>query len=190
MRVKKECSEQSKALEAIEEVKDVPLLALEQETDETRSLCNLSKGSIRARSDDLTIWLNDKQKRKSRKKPQIPKFRIIRWSIWQTCFLHQVFSKCQIWCQILWSLCKGTPFLEYKGSYIFYVQTHTVWGNKNCVSQFPGPPWENPCSNLDGIFFFFLPCLIFLLCSLYSINFTYPLTLINPDIWHQHNDEK
>ncbi|XP_056116642.1 gap junction protein alpha 8 paralog a [Rhinichthys klamathensis goyatoka] len=52
----KECSEKSKALEAIEEVMDVPLVALELETtEETRSLSRLSKGSSRARSDDLTI---------------------------------------------------------------------------------------------------------------------------------------
>ncbi|XP_067301146.1 gap junction protein alpha 8 paralog a [Pseudorasbora parva] len=52
---KEECSKESKALEAIEEMIDVPLIALEQETEETRSLSRLSKGSSRARSDDLTI---------------------------------------------------------------------------------------------------------------------------------------
>lgn len=52
----KECSEESKALKAKEEVKDVPFVALELEsTEETRSLSRLSKGSSRARSDDLTI---------------------------------------------------------------------------------------------------------------------------------------
>ncbi|KAG1959722.1 gap junction alpha-3 protein [Pimephales promelas] len=46
----KECSEKSKALEAIEEVMDVPLVALELETtEEARSLSRLSKGSSRAR---------------------------------------------------------------------------------------------------------------------------------------------
>ncbi|KTG38220.1 hypothetical protein cypCar_00028109 [Cyprinus carpio] len=53
---KEECSEESKALEAIEEMMHVPLVALELETaEETRSLSRLSKGSNRARSDDLTI---------------------------------------------------------------------------------------------------------------------------------------
>ncbi|XP_048049752.1 gap junction protein alpha 8 paralog a [Megalobrama amblycephala] len=52
----KECSEESKALKAKEEVMDVPFVALELEsTEETRSLSRLSKGSSRARSDDLTI---------------------------------------------------------------------------------------------------------------------------------------
>ncbi|XP_052463126.1 gap junction alpha-8 protein-like [Carassius gibelio] len=55
-REKEESSEKSKALEAIEEMMDVPLVALELEmTQETRSLSRLSKGSSRARSDDLTI---------------------------------------------------------------------------------------------------------------------------------------
>ncbi|XP_073701647.1 gap junction protein alpha 8 paralog a [Garra rufa] len=53
---KVECSELSKAMEATEEIMDVPLVALELETtEETRSLSRLSKGSSRARSDDLTI---------------------------------------------------------------------------------------------------------------------------------------
>ncbi|XP_016147808.1 gap junction alpha-8 protein-like [Sinocyclocheilus grahami] len=53
---KEECSEESKALEAIEEMMDVPLVALELEmTEEARSLSRLSKGSSRPRSDDLTI---------------------------------------------------------------------------------------------------------------------------------------
>ncbi|RXN03185.1 gap junction alpha-8 [Labeo rohita] len=53
---KEECSEEMKAMEATEEIIDVPLVALEVETtEETRSLSQLSKGSSRARSDDLTI---------------------------------------------------------------------------------------------------------------------------------------
>ncbi|XP_056321413.1 gap junction protein alpha 8 paralog a [Danio aesculapii] len=53
---KEECSEESKALEALEEMIDAPVVALELEpTEETRSLSRLSKGSSRARSDDLTI---------------------------------------------------------------------------------------------------------------------------------------
>ncbi|RXN03183.1 gap junction alpha-8 -like protein [Labeo rohita] len=60
---KEECSEEMKAMEATEEIIDVPLVALEVETtEETRSLSQLSKGSSRARSDDLTIRLNNKQK--------------------------------------------------------------------------------------------------------------------------------
>lgn len=53
---KEECSEEMKAMEATEEMMDVSLVALELEkTEETRSLSRLSKGSSRARSDDLTI---------------------------------------------------------------------------------------------------------------------------------------
>ncbi|KAL0184460.1 hypothetical protein M9458_020156 [Cirrhinus mrigala] len=53
---KEECSEEMKATDATEEIMDVPLVALELETaEETRSLSRLSKGSSRARSDDLTI---------------------------------------------------------------------------------------------------------------------------------------
>lgn len=53
---KEEYSEESKVLEAIEEMIDAPLVALELgTTEETRSLSRLSKGSSRARSDDLTI---------------------------------------------------------------------------------------------------------------------------------------
>ncbi|XP_058642346.1 gap junction protein alpha 8 paralog a [Onychostoma macrolepis] len=51
-----ECSEEMKAMEATGEMMDVSLVALELEkTEETRSLSRLSKGSSRARSDDLTI---------------------------------------------------------------------------------------------------------------------------------------
>ncbi|XP_065107784.1 gap junction protein alpha 8 paralog a [Paramisgurnus dabryanus] len=54
-----ESLQESKALEAFDEMMDVSFVALELETaerlDETRSLSRLSKGSIRARSDDLTI---------------------------------------------------------------------------------------------------------------------------------------
>uniref|UniRef100_A0A8C1UYL5 Gap junction protein n=1 Tax=Cyprinus carpio TaxID=7962 RepID=A0A8C1UYL5_CYPCA len=53
---KEECSEEMKAMEATEEMMDVSLVPLELEkTEETRSLSRLSKGSSRARSDDLTI---------------------------------------------------------------------------------------------------------------------------------------
>ncbi|KAL1267768.1 hypothetical protein QQF64_033131 [Cirrhinus molitorella] len=53
---KEECSEESKAIEDTEGIMDVPLVALELETaEETRSLSRLSKGSSRARPDDLTI---------------------------------------------------------------------------------------------------------------------------------------
>uniref|UniRef100_A0A671SUF0 Gap junction protein n=1 Tax=Sinocyclocheilus anshuiensis TaxID=1608454 RepID=A0A671SUF0_9TELE len=53
---KEECSEEMKAMEATEEMMDVSFVALELEkTEETRSLSRLSKGSSRARSDDLTI---------------------------------------------------------------------------------------------------------------------------------------
>lgn len=53
---KEEYSEESKALEALEEMIDAPLVALDLEpTEETRSSSRLSKGSSRARSDDLTI---------------------------------------------------------------------------------------------------------------------------------------
>nr|XP_055071243.1 gap junction protein alpha 8 paralog a [Misgurnus anguillicaudatus] len=54
-----ESLQESKALEAFDEMMDVSFVALELETaerlEETRSLSRLSKGSIRARSDDLTI---------------------------------------------------------------------------------------------------------------------------------------
>ncbi|XP_056611137.1 gap junction protein alpha 8 paralog a [Triplophysa dalaica] len=56
---KEESSHESKALEAIDEMMEVPSLALEVDTterlEETRSLSRLSKGSSKARSDDLTI---------------------------------------------------------------------------------------------------------------------------------------
>ncbi len=53
---KEEYSEEMKAIEATEEMIDGSLVALELEkTEETRSLSRLSKGSSRARSDDLTI---------------------------------------------------------------------------------------------------------------------------------------
>lgn len=54
-----ESLQESKALEAIDEMMEVPFVALELDTterlEETRSLSRLSKGSSRARSDDLTI---------------------------------------------------------------------------------------------------------------------------------------
>ncbi|KAI7808378.1 connexin 50.5 [Triplophysa rosa] len=56
---KEESSQESKALEAIDEMMEVPFVALKLDTterfEETRSLSRLSKGSSRARSDDLTI---------------------------------------------------------------------------------------------------------------------------------------
>ncbi|TRY88180.1 hypothetical protein DNTS_026880 [Danionella cerebrum] len=53
---KKEYSEESTTFEVIEEIMDASLTALEIGTaEETRSLSRLSKGSCRARSDDLTI---------------------------------------------------------------------------------------------------------------------------------------
>ncbi|RXN28984.1 gap junction alpha-8 -like protein [Labeo rohita] len=56
---KEECSEEMKAMEATEEIRDVPLVALEVETtEETRSLSRLSKGISRARS-DLQILQSD-----------------------------------------------------------------------------------------------------------------------------------
>ncbi|XP_051565582.1 gap junction protein alpha 8 paralog a isoform X2 [Myxocyprinus asiaticus] len=56
---KEESFQESQNLEAIEEMMDASFVALELETterlEETRSLSRLSKGSSRARSDDLTI---------------------------------------------------------------------------------------------------------------------------------------
>ncbi|XP_043104144.1 gap junction protein alpha 8 paralog a [Puntigrus tetrazona] len=50
---KEECSEEIKAVEATQEMTDVSLEL--EKTEESRSLSRLSKGSSRARSDDLTI---------------------------------------------------------------------------------------------------------------------------------------